>query len=71
MGAAAASALEQFEVGMDDDLNTPRAAAGLFALVKAAEKVYTPPSPHDHTFYTPCGGGGGGGAAAFLKHLKF
>ncbi|KAG5191041.1 Cysteinyl-tRNA synthetase [Tribonema minus] len=35
---AAAAALAQFKGGMDDDLNAPRAAAGLFALIKAIEK---------------------------------
>jgi cysteinyl-tRNA synthetase len=37
--SAVASALKQFESGMDDDLNGPRAAAGLFALIKVGEKV--------------------------------
>lgn len=32
-------ALEGFEAGMADDLNTPRAAAALFGLVKGAEKM--------------------------------
>jgi cysteinyl-tRNA synthetase len=32
-------ALKGFEAGMADDLNTPRAAAALFALVKGAEKA--------------------------------
>lgn len=37
--AGVASALEQFEAGMDDDLNTPRAAAGLFSIIKLGEKA--------------------------------
>jgi hypothetical protein len=37
--SAVTSALSQFETGMDDDLNGPRAAAGLFALIKIGEKV--------------------------------
>eukprot|EP00953_Heterococcus_sp_UTEX-ZZ885_P027690 14825-Heterococcus_DN1.PRE.2 len=37
--SAVTSALSQFETGMDDDLNGPRAAAGLFALIKLGEKV--------------------------------
>lgn len=32
-------ALEGFEAGMRDDLNTPRAAAAMFTLVKGAEKM--------------------------------
>ncbi|CAM9260357.1 unnamed protein product [Chrysoparadoxa australica] len=36
---AVEKALTQFEAGMDDDLNTPRAAAGLFMLVKAGEQA--------------------------------
>jgi len=32
-------ALKGFEAGMADDLNTPRAAAALFTLVKGAEKA--------------------------------
>eukprot|EP00953_Heterococcus_sp_UTEX-ZZ885_P027688 14824-Heterococcus_DN1.PRE.3 len=36
--SAVTSALSQFETGMDDDLNGPRAAAGLFALIKLGEK---------------------------------
>jgi cysteinyl-tRNA synthetase len=34
-----AKAVAQFESGMRDDLNAPRATAGLFALVKAGEKL--------------------------------
>ncbi len=37
--AAASESLHLFEEGMSDDLNAPRASAGLFCLVKAAEKV--------------------------------
>lgn len=37
--AAAAKASEDFEAAMDDDLNTPRAAAAMFLLVNAAEKL--------------------------------
>jgi cysteinyl-tRNA synthetase len=35
----ASKALSNFEAGMADDLNTPRAAAALFTLVKGAEKA--------------------------------
>lgn len=39
MAAAVASARSRFVAAMDDDLNTPRAAAALFGLVGAAEKA--------------------------------
>lgn len=39
MAAAVASARGRFVAAMDDDLNTPRAAAALFGLVGAAEKA--------------------------------
>jgi len=36
----AEKSLEGFEAGMNDDLNTPRAAASMFQLVKAGEKAF-------------------------------
>ncbi len=40
--ALIAKALAGFEAGMADDLNTPRAVAALFTLVKGAEKALKP-----------------------------
>lgn len=36
---AVSSALEQFSDGMNDDLNTPRAVAALFGLMKAVQPM--------------------------------